>query len=337
MLPQDLELRSFQLKQKLNLSGKKDKLAQLKKESAAPSFWADSELAGQKMRQISILSKEIDQLAELDLYIEEGDLPRAEQLLGDLETKIFLSGKYDLNDVVFSIHAGQGGTEAMDWAGMLERMYRRYFDNQGWKCIDVESVSGEEAGVKSVTFQVFGEYAYGYLKGEAGVHRLVRLSPFNANNLRQTSFALVEVTPLIDDSVEVDLKEDDIEFQATQSSGHGGQNVNKVSTAVRLKHIPTGIAVSCQMERSQLRNRQIAMQLLRSKLVALEEDKNQQLRAKLKGEHQTPGWGRQIRSYVLQPYKLVKDLRTEVESTNPDDVLDGNINSFIQAELRLGI
>ena len=252
----------------------------------------------------------------------------------DLEFQLALSGPYDNSGGILSVHAGVGGTEAQDWAQMLMRMYLRWAERHDYDIEITNQLEGEEAGIKTVTIEIVGPWAYGYLKAERGVHRLVRISPFDSSARRHTSFALVEVVPVIDESIEIEIRPEDVKMDVYRSGGAGGQHMQKNSTAVRLTHLPTGVVVTCQNERSQLQNRESAMKVLRGKLFDMQLQKREEEEARLKGKHVEAGWGNQIRSYVLQPYQMVKDLRTDVETGNTTAVLDGEIDHFIQAWLK---
>lgn len=348
----DLRKRFTDLEESLNFSEKKERLSNLEASASKASLWEDPERAKAVTQELSSLKKEIEEVGELKGTIEtltglakqdglsedmEKDVRSAEKSLEKLELTSFLSGRYDDKNAILSIHAGQGGTEAMDWANMLLRMYLRYAEKKGFKTETLDVTEGEEAGIKSVTVRVEGKYAYGYLKGEAGTHRLVRQSPFNADRLRQTSFALVEVLPELNevDLPEIEIKEEDLDWQFFRASSQGGQNVQKVSTAVRLTHKPTGIVVTSQSERFQEQNRKIALSLLRAKLWLKKKEEEETTKKVLKGEYRPASWGNQIRSYVLHPYKMVKDLRTQVETSDTESVLDGEIEEFIKEELKV--
>jgi peptide chain release factor 2 len=296
------------------------------------STWREME------QRVEDLASLIDMaLAEEDTSLDEENTQEIAQLessLDELEFQLQLGGDYDQNGAILGVHAGAGGTESQDWAQMLLRMYLRWAEQHRYKAEVIESSAGEEAGIKSALVEVSGDYAYGYLKGERGVHRLVRISPFDASHSRHTSFALVEVMPLVESSVDVSIDADDLKVEVFRSSGPGGQHMQKTSSAVRITHLPTGIVVTCQNERSQLRNKETAMTVLRSRLLELELEKKAEEQAKLKGEHITAEWGNQIRSYVLHPYKMVKDHRTGYETSDPNSVLDGGLDELLRAFLR---
>jgi peptide chain release factor 2 len=319
----------------------------------APGFWGDQQGAQKKMQEITALRNQVElwndihrrvsdalELAEMaeDDEAMLAELEReAESLAAELEERemsLALSGPHDAGSAIFSIHAGAGGTEAQDWAQMLLRMYLRWAERKGYKTVITDMTEGEEAGVKSVTVEVDGPTAYGYLKAERGTHRLVRLSPFDANNRRHTSFAKLEVMPVLDEDIEIAIDPKDIEIEVFLSSGAGGQNVQKNQTAVRIRHLPTGMIVTSQNERSQTQNREMAMRVLRGRLYEIEQEKLAEEKAKIKGQNVDANFGSQIRSYVLHPYQMVKDLRTDVETGNTTAVLDGDLDMFITAWLK---
>ncbi len=280
-------------------------------------------------------AQELAALEDADLMPElEAEADRLAQELDKAEFRLMLSGPHDQGDAILAIHAGAGGTDAQDWAAMLLRMFLRWAESHGYRTQILDSLAGEEAGIKSVTLSVSGPYAYGYLKAERGVHRLVRLSPFDAAHRRHTSFALVEVWPDIGDEVHVEIRPEDLEIETFRASSAGGQHMQKNETAVRIRHIPTGLVVSCQNERSQTQNRETALRILKARLLQLEEEKKRQQLNELKGEHVDAGWGNQIRSYVLHPYQMVKDHRTGYETGNVQAVLDGDLDPFMEAYLR---
>ncbi len=338
-----------------DVAGKQEEIAKLEEKSASADIWNDPQAAKAVMRDLAALRDEVntwdgiarqaeDALALLDLAEEAGDAETAAEASREaeaiaeryaaLEFRLAMSGPYDRSGAILSIHAGVGGTEAQDWAQMLMRMYLRYAERHGYTNEITDQLEGEEAGIKTVTLEMDGPWAYGHLKAERGVHRLVRISPFDASARRHTSFALVEVLPILDETIEIDVNPSDLKVDVYRSAGAGGQNVQKNSTAIRITHIPTGIVVTCQNERSQLQNRESAMRVLRGKLYDIELQKMEAEQARLKGKHVEAGWGNQIRSYVLQPYQMVKDLRTEAETGNTSAVLDGEIDLFIEAWLK---
>lgn len=330
----ELQKRAKVILEKIDIEAKKTLIRELEAESMNPEFWNDNKTATSKMKELALLQKEIENAETLELLLEMDDEKELEKLVREMELYLYLSGLYDKHNVILTIHAGQGGADAMDWASMLYRMYTRYFERRGWRFEEIDFAEGDAAGIKKVSILVEGEYAFGYLKGEQGVHRLVRLSPFNSDQLRHTSFALVEVLPQVEELPDIEIKEDDLEWEFYRASSHGGQNVQKVSSAVRIKHKPSGIVVTCQTERYQAQNRENAFKLLKAKLWAKHMEEKREEERKMKGEYRAPSWGNQIRSYVLHPYKQVKDLRTHVESPNPERVLDGEIDEFIEAELK---
>lgn len=322
----------------------------------ALDFWNDPEVSQNKMKEVKSLKDDVATYAALsaqyddietmiEMGYEENDpelIPEIDQMMKefvqtyeDIRMKTLLSGEYDRNNAIVSLHAGAGGTESCDWAAMLYRMYTRWADKKGFSVEVLDSLDGEEAGIKSITFQVNGENAYGYLKSEKGVHRLVRISPFNAAGKRQTSFVSCDVMPDIEEDVDVEIREEDIRIDTFRSSGAGGQHINKTSSAIRITHFPTGIVVQCQNERSQHMNKDKAMQMLKAKLYLLKQEENAAKAAGIRGEVTDIGWGNQIRSYVMQPYTMVKDHRTNAEISNVGAVMDGNIDPFINAYLSM--
>ena len=344
-----------EVKAALDLVNKQQKIQELEREMEAPDFWNDPSVSQKKMQELKSMKDDVSTYAGLEMGYEdietmiemgyeENDaslIPEIRQMLDDFITtyeaihlKTLLSGEYDGKKAIVSLHAGAGGTESCDWASMLFRMYSRWADKKGFSLTVLDSLDGEEAGIKSITFEVNGENAYGYLKSEKGVHRLVRISPFNAAGKRQTSFVSCDVMPDIDEDIDIEIKDDDIRIDTYRSSGAGGQHINKTSSAIRITHFPTGIVVQCQNERSQFQNKDKAMQMLKAKLYLLRQEEQMAKAAGIRGEVTEIGWGNQIRSYVMQPYTMVKDRRTGVESGNVDNVMDGDIDIFINGYLK---
>ncbi len=351
----DLKERIAKTWQLLKIDHMRERVKVLEMEMSKPDFWSDANTAKLKSQEHDELKNDVDRWVSLTKEIEDvlelasaSDheeynslkseiTKRYEELYEQyqsLEFFIMLSGKYDASHAIVAIHAGTGGVDAQDWASMLLRMYVRFCEREGWVVKIVDKSVGNEAGIKSVTMEVVGRYAYGYLKAEAGVHRLVRISPFDAEKMRHTSFALVEVLPVLEEITEVKIEDKDLRIDTSTASGHGGQSVNTTYSAVRLVHIPTGITVSCQNERSQQQNKETAMKILRAKLHARYLEEQQKEKRELRGAYQEAAWGNQVRSYVLQPYKMVKDHRTKHEIQDVDAVLDGNIKEFIESYLR---
>lgn len=322
--------------------------------SAEEGFWDDAQAAAAVLKQLESLNSEIGKIEDVEKRISETielcdlvdnfsdqeseDIERQtrelEQEMEELEFFALLGGEYDRSDVILAIHAGAGGVDAQDWAEMLMRMYLRWAEKKGFSAKVVDESRGGEAGIKSVTIEIDGAYAYGYLKGEAGVHRLVRLSPFNSDNLRQTSFALVEVLPVIEQINEVTIETKDLKIDTYRASGAGGQHVNTTDSAVRITHIPTGVVVTCQSERSQTQNRERAMKVLVARLHQKYLEEKEAEERRLRGEHQSAEWGSQIRSYVIHPYKMVKDHRTKHETSDAEKVLEGELNDFMESYLK---
>ena len=338
-----------------DITNLENELANLENQTNQAEFWSDSKNSSKILKRITELKNKVcqfkkvktdlDNLIEIkNLLLQESDADLEKELetgintleteLEKLETSTLLSGKYDINNAIITLHPGAGGTEAQDWVEMLYRMYTRWANANGYKVEELDYLAGEEAGIKSVTFLVSGDYAYGYLKGEQGVHRLVRISPFDAGGRRHTSFASVEVLPEITEDVEIDINPDDLKVDTYRASGAGGQHINKTSSAVRITHIPTGIVVACQTERSQIQNRETAMKMLKSKLLHIKEQEHKETIDELKGIQMDIAWGSQIRSYVFCPYTMVKDHRTNYEVGNIQAVMDGDLNGFIDSYLR---
>ena len=352
---QTFEVPMKEMKASLQLEDKAKRVEELEREMEAPGFWDDTDRSQIYMKELKNLKDSIEtfstlegQVEDIKTLLEMGYEENDSSLVGEIqeEFKTFseafetmrittlLSGEYDKNNAILKLNAGAGGTESCDWANMLYRMYTRWADAKGFSVDVLDMLDGEEAGIKSVTFQINGENAFGYLKSEKGVHRLVRISPFNAQGKRQTSFVSLDVMPEIEEDLDIDIDEGDLRIDTYRSSGAGGQHINKTSSAIRITHIPTGVVVQCQNERSQHMNKDKAMQMLKAKLYMIKKEANAEKLSDIRGEVKDIGWGNQIRSYVLQPYTMVKDHRTDAEVGQADSVLNGNIDPFINAYLR---
>lgn len=351
---EELKEKLLDVQQAMDINSMKEELKKIDISMSSANFWEDQEKAKEitqrrkwleeTIKEFERIKSTLETLQELLEEVDEEDLETlsmiaeeiqsVEKPIRDLEIKTFLSEEMDKNNAYLTVQAGAGGTEACDWASMLLRMYRRWAEKHGYEVEVIDINPDDVAGIKSATLLIKGPYAYGYLKGESGVHRLVRISPFDANARRHTSFASVSVVPQIDEKINIEIREEDIQMETFRASGAGGQYVNKTDTAVRIRHIPTGITVSCQQERSQFQNRLKALELLKAKLYQLELQKLEEKKKALEGEKTDIGWGYQIRSYVFQPYQMVKDLRTGLEVGNVDAVMDGDIDSFIEEYLR---
>ena len=344
-----------EVRDSLDLENKEKRVEELEREMEAPGFWDNAERSQKMMKELSALKGDMEiyhklqnQKEEIELMIEMGYeendpsiVPDIQEMLDEfiqdfehIRIKTLLSGEYDKDNAIVTLHAGAGGTESCDWASMLYRMYLRWADRQGFSTEVLDYLDGDEAGIKSVTFQVNGENAYGYLKSEKGVHRLVRISPFNAAGKRQTSFVSCDVMPDIEEDLSVEIADEDIRIDTYRASGAGGQHINKTDSAIRITHIPTGVVVQCQNERSQHKNKDKAMQMLKAKLYLIKEQENREKLSDIRGEVSDNGWGNQIRSYVMQPYTMGKDHRTGEETGNVQSVMDGNLDAFMNAYLR---
>ena len=344
-----------QMRSSLDLDSKEKRVEELERSMAEPSFWENPESASKMQKELGSLKNGMEAFSKLENLYEEtlmlidmanedddesvlpdvqNDMQEFMETFETMRIQTLLSGPYDHNDAIVTLHSGAGGTEACDWCGMLYRMYSRWIDKQGFSMEVLDLLDGDEAGIKSVTFQVNGENAYGYLKSEMGIHRLVRISPFNAAGKRQTSFVSCDVMPDIEEDVDIEVRDEDIRIDTYRSSGAGGQHINKTSSAIRITHFPTGIVVTCQNERSQFQNKDKAMQMLKARLLMLKMEENREKAADIRGEVKEIGWGSQIRSYVFQPYTMVKDLRTGWETGNVQAVMDGDLTPFIDAYLK---